>query len=236
MRGAFNLTGLLMLVLTGMVSGQDALRLPAGSGTLEYGTRDKDCGELLMNGDGTYESAYAWAADGVAYPLYGAFAECFTGDFEVCAHVMDITTDGYGVLRPVDILVWEDDGNVPGPVLAIRTGVEVGPATFWPAVIRRSFRFAQPICVHGKWWIGQWGDWAGYPTPHHYVGADLDGPPSKPMTNIAPGIGFPSGWHEVDVVWGPTSAMGLGAQAIPCAPVPVSLGSWGRVKTLFSAH
>ena len=68
--------------------------------------------------------------------------------------------------------------------------------------------------------------------PGWWVGADLDGPGGFPYTNIAPGIGFPTGWQDVSVLWGPTQALGIGAEVLPCDPVPTVGTTWGRIKAL----
>ena len=53
------------------------------------------------------------------------------------------------------------------------------------------------------------------------------------LTNIAPGIGFPTGWNDVSVVWGPTVALGIGAEVLPCEPTPTKTTSWGAIKALY---
>ena len=52
------------------------------------------------------------------------------------------------------------------------------------------------------------------------------------MTNIAPGIGYPTGWHPVNIVWGPTWSMGIGAYLDEGA-TPVECVTWGRIKSLW---
>ena len=69
--------------------------------------------------------------------------------------------------------------------------------------------------------------------PLERLGRDLDGPGGCAMTNIAPGIGYPTGWQNVSVTWGPTQALGIGAEVTPCDPVPTMESSWGRVKSLY---
>ena len=90
-----------------------------------------------------------------------------------------------------------------------------------------------PCCVSGRWWVGYWADWYGGAS-YFYVGADLDGPsPGCPKTCITPGLGYPSGWQNVAVVCGPTVAIGIGAEVLPCGPVPVERTSWGKIKALY---
>ena len=55
--------------------------------------------------------------------------------------------------------------------------------------------------------------WADFSTQGcgYYVAADLNGPGGCPMTNIAPGIGYPTGRNNASVVWGPVQAIGIGS-------------------------
>jgi len=61
---------------------------------------------------------------------------------------------------------------------------------------------------------------------------DLDGFGGMPRTRIAAGIGYPTGWQDPSIIWGPTQALGLGPW---CAqePIPVERATWGRVKNLY---
>ena len=52
------------------------------------------------------------------------------------------------------------------------------------------------------------------------------------MTNIAPGIDFPVGWHPLLIVWGPHTSIGVSAM-VQEVPVPVASSTWGAVKALF---
>lgn len=192
---------------------------------------DPDCGTVVMNSDGTYETAYTWSYGGLAEPYYGAFAECYDGPAQVCAFVGDLTDLGHMAPVRMDIYVWQDAGGVPGAVVATRSEIEFSFAGVWPAVARNVFQLEQPVCVGPKYWIGCCA------TPSagdvfYWVAADLDGPGGCPMTNIAPGLGYPSGWQDPGIVWLPTAAMGVGAQVVNCPPTPTQDTSWGRVKAL----
>ena len=65
-----------------------------------------------------------------------------------------------------------------------------------------------------------------------YVCADESGPGGHPWTNIAPGIGYPSGWQNPNVVWPNCRSLGIGA-TITEEPSPVESVTWGAIKTLF---
>ncbi len=64
------------------------------------------------------------------------------------------------------------------------------------------------------------------------MAADLNGPGGCPFTCIAPGIGYPTGWQDVDTVFGPTRAVGIGTW-VREPPTPVQEKSWGAVKALY---
>ncbi len=50
--------------------------------------------------------------------------------------------------------------------------------------------------------------------------------------NIAPGIGYPTGWQPTDVVWGPTQSIGIGAWAGEGGSRIVNT-TWGRIKDIY---
>lgn len=218
------------VALAGALATSATLALSDALDTTGYG--DPDCGTVVMNSDGTYESAYSWAYGGVQLPDYGAFAECYEGPAQVCAIVCDLTGTGYPLGTYVDLYVWDDNQGVPGAVIAQRGHVYVPVYAAWPNTYRITWQFPEPVCATGKYWIGEWPDWP-WQLPIWYVGADLNGPGGCPMTNIAPGQGYPSGWQDVAVRFGPTAAMGLGAQVLDCPPpTPTNETTWGRVKAL----
>lgn len=202
-----------------------------GSGGAIVGERG-GCGSFVMNADDTHEGAYAWQYGGVVAPNYGAFAEPYSeGAVEVCAGVFDFTSVGGQLDQTMDVYIWSDDGGVPASVLCLRPAVSPGHIAYWPGFTRLTVPL-DPCCVDGAFWVGYWGDWPGGGAAW-FVGSDLDGPGGCPMTNIAPGIGFPTGWNSVSVAWGPTQALAIGAEVRSCAPVVAVKSSWGRVKALF---
>ena len=192
-----------------------------------------DCGQTVMNGDGSYEWAIAWSDEAQQAPDYGAFAECFHGESEVCAAVFDFTAV-VPIVNGMDVYLWEDSGGAPGDIAYLLPNVGTGGIAFWPSVSRHVIELEEPQCMSGTWWIGFWGDWAGS-AAGWFVAQDKDGPSGCPMTKIAPGLGYPSGWQSVEVAFGQTSALGIGVQLRDCPhPVPAQRRSWGRIKRLYN--
>ena len=189
------------------------------------------CGELQSNADGTYENAYTWSSSAVSPPDYGAFAESFSGQATICAVVVDLTTlEGFHNGQTLDAYAWEDAGGEPGAVVSLVTGVDPGFIGIWPTVSRLE------ISIDGSptgdtWWVGVWNAWPGAEDPGWWIAADQDGPGGTPLTKIAPDLGYPTGWQDVNVVWPSTRAMGIGVESI--VATPTRMGSWGGVKSLF---
>lgn len=194
---------------------------------------DQGCGTLMFNSDGTYENGYAWQYGGCVAPDYGSFAEGYsTPNMQACSVVLDLTQIGNDVGQTLDAYAWADAGGVPGAVLNVSTGANPGPIAFWPSLSRHAF----PLNVNGNCadttWVGYWGNWPAAGSGW-FVGADLDGFGGLPYTNIAPGIGYPTGWNNVSIVWGPTQALGAGGEFVACEPVPTIDGTWGQIKNLY---
>ena len=191
------------------------------------------CDSLLFTADRIYDlNAYGWWYDGVQPPYYGAFAEQYDAAGELCDAVFDFTQTGNAHGALMDVYVWADDGNVPGEVLYLVTDVDPGPIAWYPDFSRHT----APLWgaeVSGLWWVGFWGNWPGE-IGDWFIAADGDGPrPGRPSTNVAPGIGYPTGWQNVSVAWGATQALGIGATIRPSEPTPVNRTTWGGVKALF---
>lgn len=207
-------------------------RVGPGSGTLS-GSIEGGCGTLFMTSDGTYEDGYTWGGAGIVPPDFGAFAECIPGPVRLCSVVADLTRiNELGF--PVDVFVYNDGGGVPGAVIASSLDNDPGPVGFWPTVTRHVFAIDVPCAdTQAPVYVGVfWDDLEG---PNElFIAADLDGfGGGCPLTNIAPGIGYPTGWNNVSVVWGTARALGIGAETLPCDPVPVETTSWGQIKSLF---
>ena len=227
----------LLYVLGGLLAvGSAAASDPRGSlgpgeGVVARGDEPTGCGTFVMNADADYENAYNWQYGGVAPPQYGAMAECYDGPLTVCSIILDATGIGIPEESFADLYVWRDLDGLPGEVVTLVPHVFVGPLPIWPDVVRHVFDVPDVECVD-RAWVGYWPDHPGWQA-YWFIGADLDGPAGCAMTNIAPGIGYPTGWQNVSVTWGPTQALGIGAEVIPCDPVPTMKSSWGRVKSLY---
>jgi hypothetical protein len=195
---------------------------------------DRECsgGTLFHNHDGSFESAYTWQYEGCQSPYFGALGEAYdlgAGTISCAALWLTDLADYIFFPDNADCYLW--DGGVstdPGGVLALVPNVHMPSLPYWPTV--RQYDVDMNIAVSGPVTVGCWGPWP-YETWWWYCAADLDGPPGHPWTCIAPGIGYPSGWQDPSIVWGPTSAMGCGVYFEQGTPVESE--TWGAVKALF---
>lgn len=194
------------------------------------------CGSLRLHADGTWETGYGWSGSESPPPEFGAFAECYAGDAEICALVFWGTQLGSEDPALFDAFVWTDDGaGRPGGVVCASLNNNAGALAMYPAFSR----FEAPLagcCVSGTWWAGFRGRWPGSPYPFFFIGADLDGPSGGcPLTKVASGLGYPDGWQNVSDIWGvDTKSLAIGAMIRSCAPVPTAPTTWGRVKSLYT--
>ena len=108
-----------------------------------------------------------------------------------------------------------------------------GAPAFWPSLSIHCFDVSVALSDYEFVWLGYLANWPGLACAV-YLGADLDGfgAPCPYMTNIAPGIGYPTGWNPVDDIWGPTQAMGIEG-CWSTGPVPVEEATWGQIKALY---
>jgi len=215
-------------------------RLEGGGGTqiTALGSRQPCEGDLLFHGDGGvggYEDAYTWQYGGVQAPYYGAFADSFGADVEICALFFDLTrTAQYAHPDDLDAYIWEEAGGVPGNVLMV-VNAYIDEVAVWPDFSRHFVELPSNVAL--PVWVGYWGDWPGEQASW-FICADTDagGPnPGTPMTNVAPGTGYPTGWQSVDLIWPldrRTRALGLGA-VIYGGPVPAPASTWAAIKSLF---
>jgi hypothetical protein len=190
---------------------------------------------LYINHDYGFHCGYAWQYGGVVPPYYGAFAEQFDGSGTVCGVQFVFTTlPDYYHGQTLDAYAWESQDGIPGAVLGMTPGLQPGTIPIWPDHSVHDFAIAGPE-VDGPFFAGMWGNWPGERAAF-FLAEDLDGPiEGTPMTNIAPGLGYPTGWYDVAYVWGPTWSMGIGVYLDEGA-TPVEPVTWGRIKTLFAPH
>ena len=208
------------------------------SGIASPSTRDNPCppANLYLNHDGTTENAFTWQHQGVIPPDFGAFAEGYLGfDGEICGAELLLTR--WGVMSgsgTIDLYIWDYDQvcDIPGNVLSVTTPVQITGVAAWPGVSA----FDIPI---GDVSTGGWGFFVGY-WPRSFEGVeaqfgcamDENGPGGFPCTNIAPGLGYPTGWHHLSAAGYATQALGLGGWLHDWS-VPVEKTTWGRIKAMY---
>jgi len=226
----------LLLVLQCVIAGgvaaiQNQGTVGCDGGITLPGPDSNPCGgTLLLNWDGSAECGYGWQYGGVAPPYYGAFAECFEFEGELCGIELILTGIGYPCFGS-DLYVWDDDGGIPGIVLSLTQDVDPCPVATWPNLSTHDFAI-EHVPVSGSFWVGFWTDNSNSPCPY-FIGADCYGPETGcPLTNIAPGIGYPTGWQNTSIVWGPTACLGIGAWCVE-EGTPAREASWGTIKADF---
>jgi hypothetical protein len=202
--------------------------------TVVQGVQGDACanGTLYMNHDGTFENGYAWQYGGTVAPYYGAFGEGYDlGPGTVFCGAMWLSTlPGFDLGQRLDAYVWNGGvGGVPGGVAGVVTGYDPSTIGNWPAITQHDVDMN--IAVTGAFTFGYWGNWPGAQCGW-FCAADLDGFGGYPWTNIAPGIGYPTGWNDPSIIWGPTQSMGLGAY-FGEGGTPVEAQTWGSIKALF---
>jgi len=226
----------ILFALLGVVGAANAAMLSHGSVGVGHGinvphTNSNPCGgQLCLNYDGSAENGYCWQYGGIVPPYYGAFAECCSFDGCVCGVEYELTGVGYPC-GPLDAYIWADAGGIPGNVLGMTAGLNPCPVATWPSISTSDFAIT-PVAVTGAFWVGYWADFSAAPCGY-FVAADLNGFGGCPYTNIAPGIGYPTGWNNASVVWGATQALGIGAWTTTNI-VPVQQSTWGQIKNLYN--
>jgi len=232
--GSLLLPFLLLSVSIGAAQALDPwVHLESGGGTLRDSGGDRP-DSILTWGDGEYESGIIWQFEGVQPPDWGAFAECYSGEWWLVAVVLDFTQNYYPQGdQTFDAYVWDDGGGVPGVVSHLVTGIDPGPVAPYPEYSRHYGLLPEPALVQGTWWVGFWPDWPGE-EPGWFLACDHTGSTGGcMMTKIAAGLGYSTGWHSIETVWGPHTSIGISAQVRMIEPNPVRETSWGAVKALF---
>jgi hypothetical protein len=220
-----------LLVVAGTAGAENHGSVGLGQGVILPSPDDNPCppAELCLNFDGSAENGYCWQYGGIVPPNYGAFAECCEGA-EVCGIQLLLTGIG-NPCRVLDAYVWDDAGGMPGNVLSMTPGLNPCPVATWPSISTHDFAIAG-AAPGGFFWIGYWADFSAQGCGY-FIAADTDGFGGCPYTNIAPGIGYPTGWTNVSVVWGPTQAIGIGAW-LGTGGSPVENATWGQIKNLYN--
>ncbi len=216
--------------------GPAAGSVSVGHGVIRPGSRTNPCpgSALFLNADGSYENGYTWWYGGQIAPYYGAFAEGYEVTGTICGQQYALTTStGMFNCQKLDAYLWNSDGNNPTSVIHVDAGVSIDQPAIWPSISLADINTTDEP-VRGNFFVGYWGEWQGA-MAGWFIGADVDGFGGMPRTNIAPGIGYPTGWNNVSLIWGPTQAVGIGAYILmgPPPPVPVSIQTWGRIKSLY---
>ncbi len=206
-----------------------------GIGTYVPQRQDNPCpgSSLLLTFDGSPEDASAWLGVGVAPPYYGAWAEGYDALGTVCGIRYYFTAvEGYSTPgMTMDAYLFDSDGSNPTTVLTVNTGIDPGSIPYWNDFTSVDVAMTDTP-VNGPFFVGFWGDWPGAEWPGWYTCFDLDGPQGMSRTNIAPGIGYPTGWQDVSTIFEPIRNLGIGAYVMS-SPVPVARSTWGAIKSLY---
>ncbi len=187
--------------LAAAATNRAAASVGRGHGIVVPGARTSPCSgsEFLLNADGSYEAAYTWSYGGEAAPYYGAFAEGYNAAGTCCGQQYALTTStGMYSGQTLDAYLWDSDGDKPTNVEQVDVGIPISAPGIWPNVTRYDINTTDAP-VFGSFFVGYWGEWPGAKAGW-YCAADLDGFGGLPRTDIAPGIGYPTGWHDVSVV------------------------------------
>jgi len=223
-------------MMTSAVARENIGSVGMGRGIAVHGSDANPCppATLYQNYDGTAENGYCWQYGGVVPPDYGAFAEGYSLGgtcWYVCGLALWLTQVGYYTGGPVvDAYVYDSDGVNPSTVLGATTGISPGAIAYWPSISQNDVAITA-VAVPGDFFVGYWSNWPGS-LCQFYCAADLDGFGGLPRTNIAPGIGYPTGWNDPSIIWGPTMAMGVGCWV--SGPTPTKETTWGAIKHLYN--
>jgi hypothetical protein len=220
-------------MITGASAKQNIGSVGRGHGVAIHNHDTNPCpgSSLMQNYDGSAENGYCWQYGGEVAPDYGSFAEGYNATGVVCGVALWLSQGGAYTPGPVvDVRVYGSDGNNPTTVLGVTTGLNPGAIGMWPTISQCDLAIGN-VNVAGDFFVGYWGNWPNGGC-QFYCAADLNGFGGLPRTNIAPGIGYPTGWNDPSIVWGTTMAMGVGAYVTTV--VPVQTTSWGAIKHLYN--
>lgn len=221
-----------VLALVGLANAANFGSVGYSDDTIIEGDQSDQCtGFLIYNHDFSFENGYCWQLQGTAPPYYGAWGEGFdVGDANIECGVYWLTQIGYYMGQPMDAYVWS--GGVAGPpngVLCVVPGIVGLNIGFWPTCTMNEVEIG--CCVRSDFTVGYWADFADE-VCGWYVCADENGFAGFPWTNIAPGIGYPTGWQHPRVAFPAAVSLGLGA-TFTDTPTPAQSQTWGAIKALF---
>jgi len=244
---------LLLAAVAGAARADDNAVFIEGQGILIPSERTNPCpgSTLYQNHDGSIENAFTWQLQGVVAPDYGAFAEGYAEIDWVCGVQLWLTRwstmTGNGT---IDLYVWEYAAGNPGAVLNVCPNLQVSGVGYWPDVTQ--IDFGVDYLQGDGFFVGYWpGSFAGQ---YAQFGCAMDqtGFGGAPRTNIAPGIGYPTGWNHPSTAGYPLQAFGINAYVgggviggEGCSSPPpqsdiddngggeVRAASWSEVKQLY---
>lgn len=233
------LLALIVVVASGALAANHVAVGPGHGVVIENPNPDTICpgATFKRNDDGSYENGYAWAYSGVVAPYYGAWAEGFTmdpGNTAVCGMQFGLTQVGGQDGWHMDVYVWDAAGSNPNNVLSVTTNVLPGTIAMWPQISQHDVDINDTAAA-GNYFVGWWPTWVGTANGW-YVAADENGfGGGLPRTNIAPGIGFPTGWQHPNVVstFAGCQDLGIATYEVTGTPVPTSTTTWGAIKSLY---
>ena len=118
-----------------------------------------------------------------------------------------------------------------GAVLSVTQDYAISGVGFWPTVTTFDLNTNDAQADGSGFFVGYW--------PQSFVGVpaqfgcamDQDGFGGVPRTNIAPGIGYPTGWNHPSVAGYALQAFGIGGWG--GGIVPTLETTWGQVKLLY---
>lgn len=235
----FALLGVLALVGSAAAADTASTGYSENTTIINNPTPDDICPGAVYkcNDDGSFENGYAWAYAGVVTPYYGAWAEGYTldaGQTMVCGMQFFLTQVGAQAGQTMDVYVWDDAGSNPNNVISVLVGVTPGTIAMWPAISGHDVDITD-VVVPANYFIGWWPNWPGTGNGW-YVASDENGfGGGIPRTNIAPGIGYPTGWNNPNVVSTFAGCMDLGICTYEVGGgTPAQENTWGAIKALYN--
>lgn len=204
----------------------------------------------VLHHDGSFEDAFCFQFGGVVPGTTdGAMAEGFFGlgdrdsVLRIDNIILYVTQDGSYTGQLLDLYIWEGGtGSAPGAVIWQSSGCLLTSVPLWPAVGENRLACGIDMPIN-DFAIGYWADFStalcGW-----YLAADRTGISGHPWACVAEGLGYPAGWQDAEVVWGPPiGALGIGAslgffsgvvEEDPDEPEEAEeLSTWGLIKGLY---